>query len=343
MAHPGFEFTRRSFHTLKNTACLRKAYLGQMLGVRRKPHPEGDDGPLMAGKVFHTMMEVHYTPPEARHLPLKGTDGNPVLPDIKCVVEHYCERGGAAAKAVCDALDAYGRYSRERGEDADLRSRLLGRPEPDVDGELADLLGHARLGPIPYSAQYDMIVRNSNDPKIKGVTTVEHKLLAGFYPNTVRGYLNSGQLIGQCAVWNSRQDLVRKFGPMTQALINLTFKTYNIDNPLYVHRELLYFPLDWQMRYAEAVGMATQRLEATMLEYEHGSQAPDLLWTQGGLVYGECVPFWGQCDFLDICQSGCVEPEFYQITEPGRERAARDGIVTVSRNTQTYTVGGEEA
>ena len=337
MAHPGFEFKRRSFHTLKNTSCLRKAYLGQMLGVRKRPAPDGDGSPLAAGKVFHTLMEMFYTPPKYANSPMPGTDGNPILRNVEEVIAHY-EANNVAPSAIFEAVSAFERYKQARGDDEDVRSRVLGRPEPDVDGDFADILGLAS-GPVPYSAQFDMVIRNSNDPKVpKGVTAVEHKLLANFYPNTVKSYMNSGQLIGQCTVWNSREDLVERYGPMTQVMLNLTFKKVMGDKPT-VHRTILFFPPEWQLRYAQAVGMTTRRLERVLQEYASPAYPHDelpLLWTQNGLVDGACVQLAYNCEFLEVCQDNAIQPELYQITERGRDRAIADKIVNISPYVETY-------
>lgn len=340
MPHPGFGFTRRAFSTLKSLGCPRRAYLAQMLEIRRRSHTGMVSGPLAAGSMFHTLMEVHYTSAKYRGQPLPGTDGNPSgLVDADTVRDWYLSHN-YDPEAVCEAQEAYTRYVMDRGEDLEVAARLIGRPEPNVEGDLRDLFGKVKMPKIPYAAQYDAVIKNPADGP-KGVIAVEHKLLAYFQPNTVRNYLSSGQLIGQCAVWNSRADLVEKFGPMEQVMLNLTFKRPSKTNPISTHRTVLFIPRQWQLDYAYAVAAETRKL-TTFLRNDKRDQKKQeprgaAAWPQSGMVHGECVQLTHNCEFLDICQTGMVEPEFYQITENGRVRAARETVVQVSRNVEVYT------
>ncbi len=342
MAHPGFGFQRRSFHTLKALSCPRKAYFAQMLEIRRRSQNGQESGALAAGKVFHTLMEVHYTPDRYKGTPLPGTDGNPSLTTADEVRDWYLSRN-FDTEAVCEAMDAYARYLIDRGRDPEIADRIVFRPEPNVEGDLRDLFPpftrKLMSQPIPYAAQFDAVIRNpANGPK--GVISVEHKLLSGFYPNTLKSYLASGQLVGQCAVWNSRADLVEKFGPMEQVMLNLAFKRPSKTNPIYTHRTVLFIPRDWQLNYVKAVRAETARLEQMLADDAHDQRQPTpmgaALWPQSGLVHGECVQMTYNCEFLEACQDNAVEPELYQITEAGKARAAREKAVQVSRHLEVY-------
>lgn len=338
MAHPGFGFQRRSFHTLKSLGCPRKAYYSQILELRRRSATGQQSGPLAAGKVFHSLLELHYTPARAKGTPMPGTDGNPALRTPDEVRDWYLDQNFDAA-AVCEAYEAYQRYLLDRGADDEIASRIVGRPEPNVEGDLRDLLNNKRLRKIPYAAQFDAVIRNPpNGPK--GVISVEHKLLATYSYNTLKSYLASGQLIGQCAVWNSRADLVEMHGPMDQVMLNLTFKRPSKENPVYTHRTTLYVPREWQIAYAKAVGKETAKLEALLRQQRKDDTEAKpkgaALWSQSGMVHGDCVQWNFSCDYVEICQDGSVEPELYQITEAGRARAARETGVRVSPHLEVY-------
>lgn len=338
MAHPGFGFTRRSYHTLKNLSCPRKAYYNQILELRRRSMNGQPSGPLASGKVFHSLLELHYTPQRLRGTPLPGTDGNPSPRTPEEVRDWYLNLNYDAA-SVCEAYEAYQRYVLDRGVDEEITARLVGRPEPNVEGDLRDLLNNKRMRKIPYAAQYDAVIRNPPDGP-KGVISVEHKLLATYSYNTLKSYLSSGQLIGQCAVWNSREDLVELFGPMTQVMLNLTFKRPSKENPVYTHRTTLYVPMEWQLAYARAVSKETAKLETLMRQMRKDDASPHpkgaALWPQSGMVHGECVQWSFSCDYVEICQDGAVEPELYQITEAARARAATETGVRVSPHLEVY-------
>jgi hypothetical protein len=120
--------------------------------------------------------------------------------------------------------------------------------------------------------------------------------------------------------------------------LNLTFKKVMGDKPT-VHRTILFFPPSWQLRYAQAVGMTTRRLERVLSEYESPSFPHDelpMLWTQNGLVDGACVQLAYNCEYLEVCQDNSIEPELYQITERGRDRANKDKIVNLSPHVEIY-------
>ena len=346
MGHPGFDFARVSYHTLRNTVCPAKAYLNQILGVRRRFSDRGESGPLAAGKVFHTLMEVYYTPHKYLGTPLPGTDKHPALPSTEDVINWYMAEG-VAGETIEEALNGFKRYLYQRENDDDnIKDRVLGRPEPDVHGDLRKLLSPAERKGQPkamYAAQFDLVIRADDG---KSVISVEHKLLAQVSPSTLALYQNSGQVIGQCAVWNSREDLVDKYGPMRQVLLNLTFKK---SKERIVHREYLMVPITWQRDYAKVIIQTHRELASRVRRYRHAiddhspaAPAPEgavaAIWPKLGMVRGECANFINSCEYLALCQEGRIEPELFQITEAGRARCVRDRAFGISAGVEIYDV-----
>lgn len=339
MPHPGFGFTRRSFHTLQLLACRRRAYLNQIAQVRGRRRTGMTSG-LIEGSVWHTLLELFYTPEAQRgQVALRGTDGKPVLSSPKEVLDWYVDRG-YPAQAALKVQDAFERYTMRYGNDDDLRDRQICRPEPDIRSEdLRVLLPEERrkgLVRAPYDVGYDMIVRLKGQ---RGVMAVEHKLLAAARGVTVSGYHYSGQIMGQCATWNANAELVEKYGPMNHVLLNLAFKS---DTPF--TREEVFVAPQVQADFALQVARQTRDLESTLGRYEkerHVGNRVDGIWPQDGMLRGLCVDFLSPCEFLEVCQGGGrVSSDLYEITEPGRQAAERDKILRVDPSIQEYKLEG---
>lgn len=334
MPHPGFDWTRKSFHAYKVLGCPRYAYFKQRVGLRNKPIHAGITGPKGAGSAFHAMMEVHYTPAWAKGRGLPGTDGHPILDSIPAACDWLVDAGGLAPSAVSAAYDAYKGYILEWGERDEIHEGLIGRPEPNINADLSNLLpARERKGPIPYSTQYDGVMR-----VVAGVAIVEHKLLTTVDTGTVDRYRASGQMLGHCAAWNARPDLVEKHGPMTRVLLNLTTKS---DTKRKFHREVLFVPLPLQLEYVRTI----QRLEEErkrLVALDTAATTPvekRAVWAKLGQLWDQCVPWAGSpCDFLNVCTSGEASSLLYQIAEPLRARALADGVVKYDPAMTTYTV-----
>lgn len=351
MPHPGFGFTRRSYHTLKQLSCPRAAYINQFLGVRRKPDPNGEDGYFAAGSLWHTLMEVFYTPPQHKGKPLPGTDGNPAgLMTPEDVLQWGLE-GKYAPSVVAQVKQGWQRYVYHYKDDMDLRSRVVGRPEPDVRGDFR----HPQSPyAVPYDTGLDLVVRSRGR---KSVWFVEHKFLGQFGAQTLTSYRNSGQVIGQVANWNSRPDLVERFGPAEGVMMNITLKRAS---PPHTQREDLFVPVSAQNAYRAAVRAMTTTLNGLLhadREAERPAkaaraagrepsasarakvaQAKSRCWSKLGMATGECAPLVGAaCPYLHVCSDGDkVAPELYQITEAGRQRAIDDGIIEVPPAVEVY-------
>jgi hypothetical protein len=346
VGHPGFDFTRRSYHTLSKLRCPRAAYYNQLLGVRRAPNEAGFDGPLAEGILFHSLMELYYTHPDKRgHVPLTGTAGEPVLATPDEVFDYYLDQLNWSPVAVETARKGYATYVYHRGDDAELRSRVLWRPEPDLKADLRHVLGTAGMPGhrvIPYQAQYDLIVRLP--APARGVMAVEHKFLKAFYSNTLRLYHNSGQVIGLCALWNSRPDLIERYGPMRGVILNLAFK----NTTRAPHREHLSVLRTQQQDYARSVGQQNHDLDTRLKAYTRASDKKQgqfvkpaevaRIWPQRGLVEGACVEIFWTCDYFDICTSGAIGALTYQITEPGATRARKDRQAILEPGIREYSM-----
>jgi hypothetical protein len=334
VAHPGFEWRRLSFHTLKGLACPRYAYFKQILGIRNKPYHTGETGARAAGKAFHLFMEVHYQPEATRMHPLPGMEGSPVIPDVTTAVDWLLDNGYAPS-AVDVAHTAYRRYVEHWSDDVLQRDRL-GRPEMNINGDLRGIIdAPKRSKTIPYSSQYDMVVRSAYPAQTGDVASVEHKLVGSVEGRTIAHYRGSGQIIGHCALWNSRKDLVSTFGQMQRVVLNLVCKGKRAR----FHRETVFIDIPAMQRFARATRATQHFLDQRMHRYRYAKTTEDVAgaWPQLGLNWGQCVPWIGRpCEFLEMCTSGEVVPELYQIAEPFHQRAADDGLVRVPLGTETY-------
>ena len=349
MSHPGFDFGRRSYHTLSPFSCPRRGYLSQMLQIRLGPGPTGWRGALNTGKLFHSLMELHYKRllakrkgrPYNRRFRLSGTDGQPLCKTTAEVVDYYASQA-YSEETLNHGLAAFKRYLFGWPEAKDPLAKQMIAVEKDIHGDLRALLPKdiaKDAPPLPYDAQYDGIAIAESG---KGVVSVEHKALAAFSGGTLFMYLNSGQVVGQCAVWNSCADLVERYGPMDSVWINIAFKDGKPNRP--VHRESLHIPRSWQREYAEALLARTSDLEVTLQAYDAAQKAAPAArraavgraWPKHGMFNGECVDLTRSCEFQRICFENDRVPDLYQITDAGRERAERDGLVRLE-SVGTYT------
>ena len=328
MPHPGYEYARRAASTFKGLSCPRYGYLSQFGGV--EPVPSGTfvaEGKLAMGQIFHTAMEVFYTPDRHKGKPLRGTDNNPIIDTIDDVWAYYLDQGYAPS-TVTVAKEGVQRYLDEYGDDVEIRSRVLNRPEFDVHADFGPILDRGtNPRQIPYSAQLDLLVK---DPYGDGVAGVEHKFLADFRPLMLQFYTKSGQIAGQAASWNARADYVKQYGPMNRILMNLVFK----GGKTRVHREWAYVPATRQMTYIRAVAAQTDQLELTMRQYRAARDAGDSrgverCWPKLGMLRQQCVDIAFSCKYLQVCENDRVDGLLYQITDAGKNRLTEDGVVKV--------------
>lgn len=333
MPHPGYEFTRVSSSTVSKAQCPRELYFDQILGLRRVPNACGDTGPFAAGTVFHTMLEVEYQPTATRHLPLMGTDGRPTIPDHAGVID-YCLDNHFAPDAVSQAETAYKQYLEEYDGDDALRACIIGRPETDVHCDMRKLVdANKHATKVEYAAQYDLLIRAPNG----GVASVEHKLLGTIDARAVHRYKASGQLVGQCATWNSRPDLVDRFGRMSQVVLNITTK----QRPARFHRETLFIPMSAQVDYVKTLRIAVRGIKRRLHDYKYAKDAyhREMAFPKLGQTFGMCVPFAGSpCCYLPICDTGEAHGAVFQIAEPFHQRAVDDGVIRVDPTIETYPI-----
>jgi hypothetical protein len=348
VSHPGEGFARRSSHTVSLLECPRKAYLSQLLALRVTPDYGGERGPLSVGKMFHTLLEIHYNPAYAKGRPLLGTDGCPVLDTPEEALDWFVDVQRAAESAADEAYKVYLRYCysyEQEGHDL-LADQIIGRPEPDVEADIRNFPGGpVKSVPVTYRAQYDAVARARPGRGAPGVMSVENKSLASFGLSTVRAYRHSGQILGQCAVWNSRPDLTQRFGTMDQVLLNLAFKGKNPERP--VHREQMFINPGHVRRFTFALSAALDELEYRLsrdvMARQRGDSIADV-WPMLGITRGCCARLVGfPCRYLSICETGVLEGEMFQITESGRARLEADQVVRVSGELETYAVPVTEA
>ena len=333
MPHPGFEYARRSSSTLRYVECPREGYLGQILGIRSSPTGDfSSSGPLGAGSVFHTLQEVWNMPEHHVGRPLRGTDGMPVLTTPEEVVDYYLDTVRFAPSAIVEAKKAFDSYVEEYGLDDVVKANVVDRPEPNIN---------AHFGPeegCPYSAQIDLVIKHPSGRK--EVCSVEHKLLKSLQPKTIPFYGKSGQIIGQAATWNARQDLVDKFGPMMYVWINISFKSGRQKH----HREKIFIPLDRQREFVKSVRATNKIIDTMLAEYYTARKIGrrdliEAVWPKLGMARSKCVGLTRTCRYIHVCTAhkDAVDGVLYQITESGRRRAEEDGLVLVDSDIKTWS------
>jgi hypothetical protein len=322
MPHPGYDFRRNSYSVLSKTACWFSAYLSQILQIEKDYDKGGmgKSGALFKGTVFHTLMEVHLMPDKYKGKPMSGTDGKPVLNTKQEAVEYFLNQG-FAPDSVEAGIRAFDTYIEKWGErDPEIKSRLIGKPESDIAGDLKYL--HESLDSfdfIPYTAQYDAIVRLDD----KSVASVEHKSALRLDQNTLAYYRHSGQLIGQCALWNARTDLVSKYGKMNTVILNLAF-TGGKQEP---HRESIYIPPIVQINYARALGDLHKELAKKLDRYAKNPAKAESIFPKNGMTHNQCFGIGYTCPFISGCHENCLSSDEFKITDEGRTRLDRDKTI----------------
>lgn len=326
MSHPGYAFTRLSYHTLTQLRCPRRAYLDQYLGLRLRPTSAGRDGPLGIGIVFHSLMEWHYTAPRARTRPMQGTEGAPVCATVAEVLAHY-EGCDYSHHALDVAEQLYNRYCWAYPPEKDgFSGQVLGVEQELQTDDLAEPYKPLLKGRVPYAARYDLIVKV---PGSRQVAAVEHKTIRSLSAAALAGYADSGQVVGQCALWNSRSDLVAQYGRMDTIWLNLVLKAGEPNRP--VHRACLFIPPQRQAAYVWAVAARERELRQRQKAYTaargFGPRGVAEAWPELGLVNGDCVTLARTCPFLSICHDCGIAHNAYEITDEGAERVEKDGLV----------------
>ena len=337
MPDPGAGFTRRSSSTLSAMQCPRYAYLRRMCGLRGRKPPGGWKGAWAVGSVVHSLMEMHLRPDDAVGMPMRGTDGEPVLGTQDDVYDYYVDKRGFSEEVVSQAKAAWERYIYTYSGDQGLCQRIVGRPEPNVDADLSVLVPDAD-GPIPYSARYDAIayVEHGN-----GVEAIEHKTVTTFSRNVVDRHSGNGQIVGQHALWEARPDLQEKFGPFQGVLMNLIVRT----GKLRAHRESVVVSSKQIRWFARQVGRMNAIIDENLARHEEATTLTsarrrvlvDAIWPQLGILHNQCQGAWGPCPMQEVCSTECVSAARYEAAEDGIALLTGDALFSVDSDLGTYT------
>ncbi len=248
-----------SFQTFMRCPYLwKKRYLTEC----QKPLLADEPLPLAVGSLFHTYLAVYYQRMIDAAYPLwpeKVRDG---------LVKH-----NADPAAMVEAWRLYAAY---RSYYRDDKVRPLA-----VEYRLVD----PRTG---LSCRFDMIAELEETPQRRaGVYVVEHKSSARFTDETLTGWVNDGEVIGQIMLWK-KLGLDKRFGALSGVVVNITGKQ---KVPLF-HRTFVSVQR-WQVEQHER---DLQQFHALRQLYTTHGTFPR--------ARANCISRFGKCDLWEHCATG---------------------------------------
>ena len=185
-----------------------------------------------------------------------------------------------------------------------VRNELLKAANPEFVHEgwrvfLAYTLYYSDESIKPLAVEYDLVDPRSNkscrydliaffddiqNERLPGTYVVEHKSAGRFDDNTLHGWANDGEVLGQVLLWKDL-GLEKRFGPLRGVIVNLLGKQ---KEPKF-HRETV-APETWQ------IDQHRRDIARTGYETRLAVLNNDFPRRRSG-----CIHRFGKCDFYDYC------------------------------------------
>lgn len=139
------------------------------------------------------------------------------------------------------------------------------------------------------SCRFDLIMYAPTDTpsRLAGTYEMEHKSSGRFDIDTLEGWANDGEVLGQCALWK-RLGMDHRFGPLRGAIVNILGKQ---KEPKF-HRTTV-APEEWLIR---------QHLDD--LKRHEGHIQLARATNDFPRSRANCIGRWGRCDWWDHCATG---------------------------------------
>ena len=138
------------------------------------------------------------------------------------------------------------------------------------------------------SCRYDLITYFEDELPglLPGTYIMEHKSAGRFDRDTIEGWANDGEILGQVMLWK-RLGLDKRFGELRGVIVNILGKQ---DEPKF-HRTIV-APTSWQIEQHEA---DLRRWEGLIQLARSTDSFPR--------ARNGCIGRWGRCDYWDECIS----------------------------------------